>query len=456
MKLRWMAILVAGCIVYGYATGILPLAHAASPKVSLTPVQLYDAAGDPLGTLDNPLASTAVVSGTFNLAASVDQGTAGASAWLVDLGSTTVPLPTGASTSAKQDTEHTDLAAILAKQPSLGTAGSASSNVITVQGIASMTPFHVILDSGAYINPSVSATGTGVPADTTYIGVNVGGNMTGVTGATRGSEKALSVQIVDASGAQVTTFGGAGGTSSDFGSAFPSAGTAIGASDGVNMQPLLVDASGFLLTSLGTTLQAAASLGLAYDTITGYCGVTTSKPTYSTGTNDPLSCTTTGALRTDLLSIDGVALLMGAGNTGTGSLRVTLASDNAPLTIRGANSNQAVYSTAGAYVNMTTATTTQIVALSGSTVTYVTGYSIVGAGATATNVKFVGGTGSNCGTGGHDLTSSIPLTATTNTVGVTHGSTGPGVLFKNAAGEEICVTSSGAATIGVDVSYAQF
>jgi hypothetical protein len=39
----------------------------------------------------------------------------------------TVSLPTGASTAAKQ--------------PALGTAGAASTDVLTVQGIASMTPF---------------------------------------------------------------------------------------------------------------------------------------------------------------------------------------------------------------------------------------------------------------------------------------------------------------------------
>lgn len=59
--------------------------------------------------------------GTTNLVASKQSG-----AWNVTNVSGTVSLPTGASTAAKQ--------------PALGTAGSASSDVITVQGIASGTP----------------------------------------------------------------------------------------------------------------------------------------------------------------------------------------------------------------------------------------------------------------------------------------------------------------------------
>lgn len=40
--------------------------------------------------------------------------------------------------------------------------------------------------------------------------------------------------------------GGSGGTSSNFNNTFPASGTAVGASDGTNMKPLLVDGSGYL------------------------------------------------------------------------------------------------------------------------------------------------------------------------------------------------------------------
>lgn len=65
--------------------------------------------------------------------------------WNINNISGTVSLPTGAATQATLATlaTQTTAAAILAKQPALGTAGTASSNVITVQGIASGTPLAV-------------------------------------------------------------------------------------------------------------------------------------------------------------------------------------------------------------------------------------------------------------------------------------------------------------------------
>lgn len=70
-------------------------------------------------------------------------------------------------------------------------------------------------------------------AHTQYL---VGSTWTGVSSGTR-----LPVTCDNCGGS-----GGGGGTSSNFGSMFPTAGTAAGASDGTNMQPLLVDGSGFL------------------------------------------------------------------------------------------------------------------------------------------------------------------------------------------------------------------
>lgn len=57
----------------------------------------------------------------------------------------------------------------------------------------------------------------------------------------------IDVSIVDGSGNQVTSFGGSGGTASNYSSAFPSAGTAVGFKDqSGNMAPGLLDASGYL------------------------------------------------------------------------------------------------------------------------------------------------------------------------------------------------------------------
>lgn len=68
----------------------------------------------------------------------------------VDIGDvdvTSCALPTGASTAAKQ--------------PALGTAGSASTDVITVQGIAAMTPLLVTASAGTNLNTSALALESG-------------------------------------------------------------------------------------------------------------------------------------------------------------------------------------------------------------------------------------------------------------------------------------------------------
>lgn len=83
----------------------------------------------------------------------------------------TVSLPTGASTEAKQ--------------PALGTAGSASSDVITVQGIASMTALKV---DGSAVTQPVSGTVTanaGTNLNTSALALESGGNLATVAGATK-------------------------------------------------------------------------------------------------------------------------------------------------------------------------------------------------------------------------------------------------------------------------------
>lgn len=127
-----------------------------------------------------------------------------------------------------------------------------------------------------------------------------------------------------------------------------------------------------------------------------------------------------------------------------------------PIVISGANANPKINCTNNAFLNMTSATTTEIVALSGSTIIYVCSFSIVSNGGTATNVKFVDGTGTNCATSQSDRSANMPFTAAANTVGISRGS-GEGMILKTStAGDALCVTSSGAATIAVDISYAQF
>ncbi len=75
-----------------------------------------------------------------------------------------------------------------------GTAGSPVGGILTIQGDPSGTPIP-ISGSITATNPSVAATGAAVPADATYAGMNVGGNLTGLTGTVNGLNTVLAAAI---------------------------------------------------------------------------------------------------------------------------------------------------------------------------------------------------------------------------------------------------------------------
>ena len=103
-----------------------------------------------------------------------------------------------------------------------------------------------------------------------------------------------------------------------------------------------------------------------------------------------------------------------------------------------------------AQLTMSTATTTQMVALASGKAIYICGFAINGGGTTTT--KLVAGTGTNCATGTVMLTPAFSLgTATTVAMGG-----GLGYLTKAAAGNALCATNSAAVTANVFVAYTQF
>jgi hypothetical protein len=126
-----------------------------------------------------------------------------------------------------------------------GTPGAppAGTNVLTVQGIASMTPVAVsgtltgitnpiaATQSGTWsVNPTtpanwaIGATAAAVPANAIYHGMNVAGNLVGLTGT------GTSLNVNCTAGCA-----GSGGTSSTYGVTFPTVGTAIGLTNGTTM-----------------------------------------------------------------------------------------------------------------------------------------------------------------------------------------------------------------------------
>lgn len=112
-----------------------------------------------------------------------------------------------------------------------------------------------------------------------------------------------------------------------------------------------------------------------------------------------------------------------------------------------------------AIIAVTTATTTQLVALSGTTAIYVCSYSLTISQVVTTpnTIKFVYGTGASCGTGTTNLTGIL------GDGGVTAASplavvSGPGNnIFKTPAGQALCVTTTigGSASFQGVVTYVQ-
>lgn len=164
-------------------------------------------------------------------------------------------------------------------------------------------------------------------------------------------------------------------------------------------------------------------------------------------------------------SYAGVLASTGTGNSGTGVPRVVAATDQPAHALHGhgatgsavpanaqmvggrsgANLISFPVSDTTAPITMSTATTTQMIALSGSTKTFIDNLSIIAGG--TTNVTLVYGTGSNCATSPSNLTGAYPLVANT------------GFVLQRIvvpAGQALCVTSSQAVQVSGHVTYTQF
>ena len=248
---------------------------------------------------------------------------------------------------------------------------------LDVQGVnpipvTTATPLPVTV-SGGGSNAAASATGSAVPANGSYNGVNVGGTLRGQTGTnTSGSVYAADTNVVNqADGADVTQ-----GAKAD-----SACGTATGTCT---------------ITALIKYLNTVASSGTA-----------------NTGSSAPAS-----------------AIYMGANSAG--------------------NLTGVIQADTSAKIDVSTATTTQLVALSSSKKIYVTAWDVIAAG--TGNIKLVYGTGSNCGTGTTDLTGNYNLTAQ---AGISKGS-GLGPVIVVPASQALCATTSAAVQMSGSVAYTQF
>lgn len=239
--------------------------------------------------------------------------------------------------------------------------------------------------------------------------------------------------------------------------------------------PLSLDTGGGLrispavATAWGVLPQNNAVSGQLGSLVMG--AVSNSAPTYTAAQSSALSLTANGGgLRTDITTIGTNNILTGNGATGTGSQRVTIANDSSARAVggegatgatvpsgavlsgvqSGANMVAMIQASASVPIDMSTATTTQLVALSGSTKIYVTSWDATAGG--TTTFKLVYGTGTNCGTGTTNLTAAYDWVAQ---AGIAKGS-GLGPVLVVPAGNALCATNSAAQHVAGSVSYTQF
>ena len=119
-------------------------------------------------------------------------------------------------------------------------------------------------------------------------------------------------------------------------------------------------------------------------------------------------------------------------------------------TTNGTNCTPGIQASSSVVISISTATTTELVALSASKSIFVTSWDII-AGGTG-NFTLVYGSGTNCGTGTTSLTGAYPLTAQ---AGISKG-TGTGVVLIVPKGKALCATTSQAVQMSGSVSYVQF
>lgn len=185
----------------------------------------------------------------------------------------------------------------------------------------------------------------------------------------------------------------------------------------------------------------------------------------------------------NIKEINGVAPLMGSGNTGTGSPRITIATDQPALTnpllvTPGANSNTGsavpakadylgsnqsgvlagIITCNGYAKDRSTTADVQLVAISGSTVIYVCGYRISGESTTTSDVNLRYATNSNCTSGATDLTPATTLGTSTSGAMIGGVVIPPGIWsgLKTPASDNLCVHRSAVQTSEVEVWYTQF
>lgn len=378
-----------------------------------------------------------------------------------------LPLPSGASTSAKQ--------------PAFGTAGSASADVVSVQGIASMTPFAV---SGTFFQ-STQPVSIADGSDTT-LGAKADAKSTATdTTAVTMMQVFKEISFMEQNPvSRAVTNAGTFATQSAITAASGSIASGAVASGAVASGAF---ASGAISDGADVTLGAK---GDAKSTATDTTAVTIMQvlKEISAMEQAPASRAVTNAgtfadqatlqTQTDTVmvggvnikEINGVAPLMGAGATGTGALRVNDVASSATAAAPPASGQFIVGLGSGATgglltgitvcdkdfnIDINTATTTLAITGVAGRQVRICHFNMV---ATATDtVAWIEGTGATCGTGTAGMIGSSTAAhgqAFAANGGIATG-TGIGEILTTAtAGDSVCIVTSAATQLDGHIKYA--
>jgi hypothetical protein len=177
--------------------------------------------------------------------------------------------------------------------------------------------------------------------------------------------------------------------------------------------------------------------------------------------------------------INGVTPLMGSGNTGTGSPRVTISTDQAALAGMGVGATGAAPPANGNYmagvqsgatggflggvpvcdsfanVNVVTATTTLLITGVSGRHVRICSFSLLTV--LANNVALISGTGATCGTGTTGMTGGTTAATGFNFAagaGIAQGSGLGAINQTNATGDSVCAITSAATQLSGRIAYA--
>jgi hypothetical protein len=143
-----------------------------------------------------------------------------------------------------------------------------------------------------------------------------------------------------------------------------------------------------------------------------------------------------------------------AGTSATSAQGVQGVTGGVPMPTIGANTGgnltSIIQAGASVPINISSATTTQLVAAASGKTIYVTAWDVIAAGSGSLTLEY--GTGSNCGAGTTALTGAYNLTAQ---FGIAKGN-GLGPVLVVPAGNALCVLTSATAQMSGSLSYTQF